>query len=287
MAARVTVYYAAGSGRSEVVAEAMASGIRRHPRIRVRVEEVNRYQGPRSDVAVFYGLHRRILEEYRKSGRAAIYVDLGYWGRHEGGRRAGFHKMALNGRHPTSYFQRLAHGPERFRHFGVDVRPWRGGLDGGFILLAGMSAKAARAEGFAPEEWERRAVKEIRKHTDRKIMYRPKPNWSGAREIPGTTMKRGKDGDVGSWLDRCHAVVTHHSNVSIDALLHGVPVFCWDGVATAPAKASSDLSKIEDPPEAIDREQWAADIAWTQWKISEMKSGAAWAYLVDEELVLA
>ena len=245
------------------------------------------YRNPDFDIAIFYGLMRSILDGYKSVRRPAIYIDLGYFGRHEGGRREGYHKMVLNGRHPTTYFQNKRHDEKRFKHFGISVREWRGGLRDGYIILAGMSAKAAAAEKFKPEEWESKAVAEIRRYTNREIFYRPKPNWLGATCLPNTRQVRGEktEGDIYNFLDNCHAIVTHHSNVAVEGLLYGVPVFCWDGVATAPGKACRDLSRIEDPPAPTGREQWAADIAWTQWNIAEMKSGAAWQYLKDEKLV--
>lgn len=281
---KVNVYYSVESGRSVEVARAMEAGARRH-RYTVTRLQTAMYRQPDADVAVFYGLMRNIIDGYRRVGRPTIYIDLGYWGRHEGGRRAGFHKLALNARHPTAYFQRRQHASSRFDHFQIPIREWRSPNRGGYILLAGMSAKAATAEGFRPEEWERSTIAHIRRYTDREIVYRPKPNWPDATDLPGTRMRRGKDGDIETYLDNCHAVVTHHSNAAIDALLYGVPVFCWDGVAAAPGKACSDLSRIENPPMAVAREQWAFDIAWTQWNIAEMTSGAAWQYLRDEGLV--
>src|SRR3990167_7603499 len=121
----VSVYYAPEKGRSVQVAEAMYAGIRRHGYSAV-MRPMMEYRAPDADVAVFYGLMRQILDDYRKVGRPAIYIDLGYWGRHEGGRRAGFHKLALNTRHPTAYFQKRKHDASRFNHFGIPIRPWRG-----------------------------------------------------------------------------------------------------------------------------------------------------------------
>ncbi len=283
MALRVSVYSFPGSNRSTGIARAMAQGIHASGDA-VQCFRMTDYAEPNADVAVFYGLMRPILDGYRKAGKAAIYIDLGYWGRHEGGRRDGYHKFALNSRHPTAYFQNKVHCPKRFQHFHQPVYAWRSLESDGNILLAGMSAKAARAEGFAPEEWERSIVKEIRKHTDRPILYRPKPNWPDATHIQGTKMVKGEDGDAHRFIRSLHAVVTHHSNMAVEAILAGVPVFCWDGVATAPGKGCSDISKIESPPDAINREQWAADIAWTQWNLAEMTSGRAWKYLKDEVL---
>lgn len=286
MALNVTIYQQPGSGRGTLIADSMYEGIRRHRgTVKVHRKNVHAFGGCAGDVAIFYGLHKNILRKYRDSGRHAVYVDLGYWGRHEGGRRAGYHKFAVNSRHPTEYFQNREHSAERFRHFGVRVKPWRGG-NGGYILLAGMSAKAARAEGFGAEEWERGIVRQIQQHTDLPIVYRPKPNWREARGIPGTTMRRGADGDVESWFRTCHAVVTHHSNVAVEALLSGIPAFCWDGVATSPDKASNDVALINDPPEPTGVRQWAYDLAWTQWNVDEMKNGDAWDYLKQDALTV-
>jgi hypothetical protein len=192
--------------------------------------------------------------------------------------------MAVNSRHPTDYFQRVKHGVERFACFSVKIKPWaEGSGKKRYIIVGGMSAKAARAEGFGPEEWERRIVDQLRSVTDREIVYRPKPNWRDARPITGSRFARGEDGDIGKYLDGCHAVVTHHSNVAVDALLAGVPSFCWDGAATP--LSSQDLSRIEDPVKPDGREQWAYDLAYTQWNVAEMREGAAWRYLREEGLV--
>ena len=286
MAIKVAVYFAPEKGRSVQISEAMETGALRHGYSAKRFP-MHSYREPDCDIAVFYGLMRSILDGYRRVGRPAIYIDLGYWGRHEGGRRAGFHKIVLNARHPIAYFQKRKHDASRFNHFRIPIREWKGPQNNGYILLVGMSGKAASAEGFRPEEWENGIVEEIRKYTTREIVYRPKPNWGQATRIRGTRMVRGTpaDGDILRYLDNCHAIVTHHSNASIEGLLYGVPVFCWDGLAIAPGKACSDLSLIENPPVPVNREQWAWDIAWTQWNVAEMHSGAAWQYLRDEGLI--
>jgi hypothetical protein len=234
------------------------------------------------DVAVFYGLAGgldRIFRDYPESGRKAVYIDLGYWGRRKRGRFDGFHKLSVNARHPTDYFQARPHGSERFRSHDVPIRPWRS--SGTHIVVAGMSAKAAWAEGLQPHEWERRTIARLRQLTRRPIIYRPKPNWAEAKPIEGSTFDRLTP--LESTLDRCHAVVTHHSNVAVDALLAGVPCICPHGVASL--LSGHDLEQIESPPMPDGREQWAADLAWTQWSVGEMEGGAAFQYLRSEGLI--
>lgn len=282
---KVAVYQYPGSKRSELIANAIMLGIRAagdEPELRHGMT----YKGPDTEVAVFYGLMREVLDGYRNAGKKAVYVDLGYWGRHEGGRRAGFHKVSVNSRHPTAYFQQVVHPGARFDHFGVPVLPRKSTHAKKYVMIAGMSAKAANAEGLRPEQWERSIAEEIRKHTDREIVYRPKPNWREAQPIPGTRFLRGEDGDVHKYLEDCHAVVTHHSNVAVDALLYGVPAYVVDGVVTK-ARATRAMRMIdtaEMPPIDWVR-QFAYDLAYTQWNVAEMESGKCWRHLRDEGLV--
>lgn len=241
------------------------------------------YRGrPEHDVAVFYGLAAgldRVFRDYRDQGRKAVYIDLGYWGRRKRTRFDGFHKIAVNSRHPTDYFQRRKHGSERFAQHGVSIRPWRS--SGEHILLAGMSAKAAAAEGWLPHVWERDMITYLRELTRRPIIYRPKPNWAEAKALAGARFDRNTPLD--DVLTGCHAVVTHHSNVAVDALLAGVPCICPGGVASLLSAADPEM--IENPPMPNGREQWAADLAFTQYSVDEMSRGDAFRYLLDEELI--
>ena len=79
-------------------------------------------------------------------------------------------------------------------------------------------------------------------------------------------MKQDKTAPLAVDLKDCHAVVVHSSNVAVDALLAGVPVFC-----TVPCAAYrmgyADLSKIESPLYPDDREQWAWNLADQQWTL--------------------
>jgi hypothetical protein len=237
---------------------------------------------PVADAAVFYGLEGRlphVFAAYKGIGRA-VYVDLGYWDRRRGGRFAGFHKIAVNARHPTAYFRRPAHPPDRLRAVAAPIKPWR--RNGRHVLVAGMGDKGARAEGYATEAWERWAIGELQRYTARPIVYRPKPSWKKARPIAGTIYSP-RTREVADELRDCWAVVTHHSNVAVDAIMAGVPAFCWEGVAAC--MSGQELAGIESPPMPDGREQWAADIAYTQWSVEEMRTGAAWRHLRQEGLL--
>lgn len=241
------------------------------------------YRGvPPTRIAIFYGLAlglARIKSDYERSGRTAVYCDLGYWTRRIASRHDGFHKVAVNDRHPTAYLMRINHTPERFERHGVAIQPWR--EEGRHILVAGMSAKAAVAEQLHASRWEERTIGKLKHLTRRPIIYRPKPNWHGARAIAGATFDR--DTPLREVLKNCHAVVTHHSNVAVDALMAGVPVFCEKGVASLFSPLG--LESIEKPLMPEGREQWAWNLAWTQWNLQEMREGLAYRYLIDDGLI--
>lgn len=278
----IGVYYTETNERSKIVGEAMFRGIRQDT-LQVELIKSRMFRPPaRCKAAIFYGLSdglRAIFEHYRAEGKPVIFIDLGYWNRKKRTRFDGFHKLVLNSRHPTEYFQNTRHPADRFKALGVPILPWR--KKGRHIIVAGMSAKGAAAEGLAAEQWERNAVAELRKHTDRPIIYRPKPNWIGPRPIFGTTMQR--DVPLEHALRDAHAVVTHHSNVAVDAILAGIPAICPYGVAAC--MSVPDFSMIEDLAMPDGREQWAADIAYTQYSVQEMQNGVAYLYLKREGLL--
>lgn len=236
-----------------------------------------------NEVAAFYGLSGslgRILKTYKAHPKAkAVYVDLGYWSRRLESRFDGYHKLAINSRHPTDYFQtgRLRAG--RLAPHGIRIEPWRTG--GSHILVAGMSGKAALAEGFLPNQWEAETIMRLRKITDRPIVYRPKPNWLEARPVGGTTMDAHTP--LAAALRDAWAVVTHHSNVAVDAILAGVPAFVEAGVAVP--MGAGTLDNLETPLRPEGREEWAERIAWTQFSVAEIASGLAWRHLVESGLI--
>lgn len=241
----------------------------------------------RYDCAAFYGLEGNLTEAFAQfsAEKEAVYVDLGYWGRHEGGRWTGYHKVVVNSRHPTTYFRRIPKPDDRLSMFHVEPSPWRREGDGKHILLVGMSEKAAQHVGFEAEQWEYSVVDELRYCRTREIIYRPKPNWSGARAIPGSTFS-GRKRDLADDLNNCWAVVTHHSNAAVEALMLGVPVFCTTGVA-APMGKDPFSGELYEPYYPPDRAQWAADLAYTQWSVEEIRQGLAWRHLKAEGLLRA
>jgi hypothetical protein len=283
MAVKAVIYQVPDHHRSQVVCEAMSKGLTEHGVGHV-VKYESAYEEVEAEVAIFYGLEGRLGRIFREYTRAAkaVYIDLGYWKRKESNDRfGGYHKIVVNDRHPTEYFQKRTHPGDRAESVGVKIEPWRD-YTSGHILIAGMGDKGARAEGFEVEEFERKVWKRLSEFTDRRIVYRPKPSYRRARPIQGLAYSP-RTIDISVALQNCFAVVTHHSNVAVDAICRGIPAFSWKGVAVK--MSQQELAYIECPSMPDGREQWVNDLAYCQWNVEEMKKGLAWNYLVEEGLV--
>ena len=72
-------------------------------------------------------------------------------------------------------------------------------------------------------------------------------------------------------LFRSWAVVNHNSNVGPITALNGVPAFV--GIDSYAASVGNfDIARIENPL-MPDREQWANDLAYTEWTVDEIAAG--------------
>ena len=86
-------------------------------------------------------------------------------------------------------------------------------------------------------------MKIIRSRSDRKIIIRRKPQ-AGQNIIP-----------LSEQLLEAHALVTHSSNVAIESVIAGVPVFVSPSSAAAPV-GQTDFNLIESPKYRLET-RWA------------------------------
>ncbi len=274
-----------GTRRADIICRALQRGIEAAGDSAI-VREANSFAGVRDDCEAcgFYGLRHgglEIMAAYTAAGRRAVFLDIGYFGRDARGRIAGYHRLAVDAYHATEFDPRRRYPGDRASALDIAVEARRTG--GRHVVIAGMSAKAAAIYGLPPEEWERRAVRKLSKITGRPIVYRPKPKWKGARPIAGARF--APDGPFLALLGDAHCVVTHHSNVGIEAVLAGVPLITIDGIAKPVARDS--LLFVEDPcrPDDELRRNWVNYVAYRQWTVREIESGAMWRHLNDEGLL--
>lgn len=147
-----------------------------------------------------------------------------------------------------------AGGAERLR-----IDPWQ--KNGKHIVVTPPSVFFENF--FALKHWLQTTVDELKKHTDREIRIRQKPDELRYQDHANRPLAQD--------LANAHALVTWRSNTAVEAALLGIPVFCDAETAAAPI-GLQDLSKIESPVYP-DREPWCWSLAYGQFSRSELLTG--------------
>ncbi len=217
--------------------------------------------GPRPGVPIVWGVLRgsdRVVAYAKQSGQYFFYVDHAYFSRGHGVS----YRVTRNG---------YEAGPvrecptDRIEGHDVVLKPWQRGERN--VLVCPPTDYFMAAHGCT--DWLDRTLEALQRHTDRPIVVRRKPQ-------PGETVE-----PLAEALSKAHALVTHSSNVAIEAVVAGVPVFVSPSSAAAPM-GLTDLSLIETPAYP-DRDKWLAHLAYCQFSFDEMHSGAAWRMLLEFE----
>ncbi len=218
---------------------------------------------PDDGPAAFYGVVgiERLFDEARRSGRDWFYGDNTFFDRYRG-------RFFRFGRNEFQLSRLVAPDHARAQALGITVRPWRAG--GRHIVVVEQSPHFLGICG-AGGDWLARTVAEIKRHSDRPLRLRP---WRRDKDKAAALLPADL---AGAW-----ALVTHMSAAAVEALVHGVPVFVTGACAATPL-ASGPLSAIEAPLTPAGREDWVAGLAAQQWTLEELRSGAAWRALRDEQ----
>ncbi len=223
---------------------------------------------------------KTVMETCATLGKDFVYYDKGYF--HRGWKTDDpdvYYRFSVNDFHPLEYFQSIPRPSDRWLKLNIPIEERRS--DGNHVVFAGCSWKFARWHGFDITDYASRVIGEIKKHTNRPVVYRPKVSSRKPPPIPGTIYSYDER-KIHEDLKGAHALVTFSSNVAVDAILAGVPAFVL-GPGIARPMSNADLSKLDAPGFPTDKErlQWAYDLAYSQWRISEMQNGVVWQHLKE------
>jgi hypothetical protein len=264
--------YLSGNPVHDRVLEAFAEGC--------KGELVKDWKYEPSEIAVIFGVYKskvpisfprgEIFRQQRSKNMDVIVLETGYINRGDGEQHhyaAGFN--GLNGR---ADFRNLGMPDDRLKMLSVDVKPWR--KDGNHILLCGQVPWDASVDNVDYPSWLHFTAGQIKHRSNRPVIFRPHPQ--AKMSLAGCEPSR--KATLLEDLENCWAVVTFNSNSSVESIIEGVPAFTFDVGAMAKGVANHWLDQLESP-QMPDRHQWLADLAYAQWTLDEMRSGAAWAHL--------
>ena len=244
-----------------------------------------------SDVAVIWSVlfngrmtgNKPIYDYYTKTGRKVIVLEVG------GIQRGSTWKVGLNGINRDAYWGDSNNNDSRKRVLGLEVKPWR--TQGEYILICGQHDKSLQWQGMPRmSNWFLNTYDEIRKHTDRPIIFRPHPRCRlehierglkhVTRQEPRHVNGTYDSFDMG--FDNIHCTISYSSNPGIHSVIEGVPAFVsTHSLAYDVANDIDFLHDIENPV-MPDRQQWLNDYAHTEYTIEEISQGIPLKRLTKE-----
>lgn len=259
------------SGEEDAAMQAFKVGLLEHG------ESVqNYYHGERCQQpnAVMFGWgksrHMEVVEGQKLIGGRVLGINFGALRRERG-----YYVIGWDGLNNSGCYYNQASESGRWHKLGLSISPWRSS-HGKKVVLACQVPTDGSVSSIDIVEWCQRMVSEIRGFTDREIIFRPHPL---ARSItPSISGATRSERDFREDLKESWAVVTYNSTSSGFAVLDGVPVFTFNDQSFAWDVSLHNVESIESPL-LCDREQWAYDLAYTQWTLDEMRSGKAWDWL--------
>jgi hypothetical protein len=226
---------------------------------------VDASDGFRDGDAIVWGILRgtpEIMREARSRGRHFHHMDHPYLARGGEVVRYRISRDELQNTAPPA--ERPAN---RWERLGLSLADWSVG--GRTVLISPPGPAVRNFYGDEAERWLSDTLATLARHTDRPLVVREKP--------PGFVAT-----DLGQAFQDVHAVVTYVSNMAVDAVLAGIPVFV-DPKSSARWVGHTDLSAIETP-RYPDRLPWLRHLASCQFTVEEMANGFAWSVLQEAEL---
>lgn len=240
------------------------------------------YDDMHGDVAVIWSVlfhgrmagNKPIWDYYRKTGRNVIVLEVG------GIKRGTTWKVGLNGINRDGDYIPSGNDNYRAGSLGLTLKPWR--TDGECILICGQHDKSLQWRDMpSMSNWFLQTYDEIRKHTDRPIVFRPHPRCRlldierGLKNVyrQHPTHINGTYDDFDMAFDNVWATVSYSSNPGIHSVIAGVPSFVSTHSLAYDAANDIDFLHTIETPLMPDRTQWLNDYAHTEWTVEEIAQG--------------
>ena len=237
-----------------------------------------------ADVAVIWSVlwygrmakNKAVWDHFTKQGKPVIVLEVGVL------KRNTTWKVAVGGINNEAYFGHTTNNDStRLTSLGIRIQDWKDTEDDKSIVICGQHQASHQWRNMPPiSDWISNTIQEIRQHSDRRIKVRCHPRYpfnlnNIATNIIKSIPKRidivQDFYDFDSELLNAHCVVNWSSNPAIEAVLAGVPVFTGpDSLAHAVANHSFDTIEMPIKP---NRQQWANDLAYTEWAVDEIAKG--------------
>jgi hypothetical protein len=222
-----------------------------------------------------YGTSGKVAKKTKEKGGIHLIMENGYF-------------PALHGKKTYSFnfgdlyedFSITDSASDRLNMFNIALEKPKINQDG-YILVCGQMGGNYSPYAM-PSNWPNDICKEIRQHTDRKIIFRPHP---ARRRIPDVNrianVEIDENENINQSIEGAFCTVVYTSSCSIKSLCQGVPVFYSGHKILGQSFACNSISNINNP-QMYDYElfvKYMKMLSWKVWDIDEIKLGEAWTYL--------
>ena len=243
------------------------------------------------DVAVIWSVlwfgrmagNQKVWEHFRAINKPVIVLEVG------GIQRGTTWKVGINGINSDANFGAKGNDSTRADLLGLEAKRWTN--DGQHILVCGQHDKSLQWQGMPRmSNWFLNTYDEIRKHTDRPIVFRPHPRCRldhierGLRHVYRQEPKHIDNtyDDFDMDFTNVWATVSYSSNPGIHSILNGVPAFV--GTSSLAYDVGNDIDFFHDieAPLQPDRRLWLNDYAYTEWTLDEIAQGLPLKRLTSE-----
>jgi hypothetical protein len=218
--------------------------------------------------------NKNIWTEAVQLSKPVIVLEVG------GIKRGTTWKVGLNGINRTGYFGDSDNDRTRADSLGLVCKPWRS--NGDYVLVCGQHSGSLQWHDMPQmSNWFLNTYNELRKHTERPILFRSHPRCKlpeiekglknvyrqQPRHLPGTY----DDYDMG--FSNIWATISYSSNPGIHSIIKGVPAFV--GTSSLAYQVANDIDFLHDieDPYMGERQAWLNDYAWTEFTIEEISRG--------------
>lgn len=152
----------------------------------------------------------------------------------------------------------------------IQLQPAREASDGHWLICLQKPSDAS-LRGLETHQWGANVAKEIKsRYPSARLCVRPHPLDKAA------IAKGPKLCSFTKALKGAKACVTYTSLSAIEAICAGVPSYALNSGSLAFGLSQNTLEGPPVLPSADVRDQWLWDLAYTQWRLSEMRTGAPW-----------
>ena len=236
------------------------------------------------DVAVIWSVlwngkmskNKTVWEQNRLQNRPVIVLEVG------GIKRGTTWKVGLNGINRDGDYLPDSNDSTRASLQGLKLNTWR--TNGTYILICGQHYQSLQWQHMLPmSDWFMQTYREIRKHTDRPIVFRPHPRCRlehielGLKHVYRQEPVKigGSYDDFDMGFDDVHCTISWSSNPGIHSVINGVPAFVSTHSLAYPVANDIDFLHDIEQPMMPDRQQWLNDYAHTEYTIEEIIQGTA------------